>query len=71
MARDDDVGRVRDAIEVPPLPLEWKLKGLGRRRVKARHVRLGNDQRWYSVRFRHGTRSIYLCDTLLRSRRRS
>lgn len=71
MGRYDDVDRVRDGIEAPPLLLVWKMKVTGYRKVTAHLARLGSGRRSCSVHFQHGTMSICLFDTLLKSRRRS
>ena len=69
--QDGDAVQVEGASVVSLLLLESKERVLGRRKVRAHRVRLGNGQRSYNVRFQHGTRSTHLCDTLLRTRRRS
>lgn len=69
--RDGDAVQMKGASVAPLLLLESKEKVLGRRKVRAHRVRLGNGQRSYNVRFQHGTRSTYLSDTLLKTRRRS
>ena len=66
--QDGDAVQVEGASVAPLLLLGSKEKVLGRRKVRAHRVRLGNGQRSYSVRFRHETRSTCLYDTLLRIR---
>ena len=69
--QDGDAVQVEGAGVAPLLLLGSKEKVMGRRKVRAHRVRLGNGQRSYSVRFQRGTRSTHLYDILLRIRRRS
>ena len=66
-----DAVLVKGASVAPLLLPESKGKVLGRRKVRAHRVRLGNGQRSYNVRSQHGTRSTHLDDKLLKARRRS
>ena len=69
--QDGDAVQMAGASVAPLLLLDSKEKALGRRKVRAHRVRPGNGQRSYNVRFQRGTRSTYLSDTLLKTRRRS